>query len=485
MSTPNGHPTRETECPRCQRMAPELALGVLCGRERAEMLAHLQQCGRCQDRVSALAVTAERVVELVPEVEPSVGFEQRVLAAIAAVSARVSEPVAAVSAPGRSADPPGEGRECWRWPPRASWSAYPICPTWPSESRSGSARTPDRRRRLVAAATLTGVCAMLITGGDLASTSLVAAPPPSIGPAMQTTADVISAPLISDTESHADQAADPGTIPLAGRPRREIGKAWIHPQSPSWVYISITDTPGAPEPPAPNVGHDLQGTADIDETVTCVLIPPTGGTINLGTFTLRNGHADWATSITIDARTLAQAQLTIEHGHTVARATFHATASPTSMQSGRAPDRESGGNKDGDHPDVGTEKSKKGDTRDSASQGGTAAKGQSRDKVSASGDQNGGIHTAGGGSLNPKHRHNTDQSNGKDRHGGPGDIRDVISSAVGDHSQPGDHRSHSQHDGNQQLDTSAGGGHQAGGHGVEHHQSDSGKGGAGKVSTLH
>ena len=66
-------------------------MGVLCGRERAEVLLHLQWCERCQDCVRGLAVTATRWVELVPEVDPPADFEQRVLAAIAATLASTAK----------------------------------------------------------------------------------------------------------------------------------------------------------------------------------------------------------------------------------------------------------------------------------------------------------------------------------------------------------------------------------------------------------
>ena len=73
----------ELSCPQCQERAPELALGVLEGRDRAETLAHLEQCGRCQDRVADLARTACLVVDLLPESDPPHGFDERVLAALA------------------------------------------------------------------------------------------------------------------------------------------------------------------------------------------------------------------------------------------------------------------------------------------------------------------------------------------------------------------------------------------------------------------
>ncbi len=56
----------------------ELALGSLIGRQRAQVLAHLDECPRCSDEVEKLSAAADELVHLVPPVEPSVGFEARV-----------------------------------------------------------------------------------------------------------------------------------------------------------------------------------------------------------------------------------------------------------------------------------------------------------------------------------------------------------------------------------------------------------------------
>ena len=73
----------ELTCQQCHELAPELALDVLPGRERAEALAHLDGCAGCRETVSALTATADRLVELLPGAEPSAGFEQRVMTALA------------------------------------------------------------------------------------------------------------------------------------------------------------------------------------------------------------------------------------------------------------------------------------------------------------------------------------------------------------------------------------------------------------------
>jgi hypothetical protein len=67
------------DCLRCRELAPELALGLLDGHERAEALAHLERCPPCSDDVARLAELHDRLRALVPPVEPPAGFEERVL----------------------------------------------------------------------------------------------------------------------------------------------------------------------------------------------------------------------------------------------------------------------------------------------------------------------------------------------------------------------------------------------------------------------
>jgi hypothetical protein len=74
-----------SDCTRCRELAPELALGLLDGHERAEALAHLERCPPCRDEVAGLAGLHDRLRALVPPVEPPAGFEERVLRRIGPV----------------------------------------------------------------------------------------------------------------------------------------------------------------------------------------------------------------------------------------------------------------------------------------------------------------------------------------------------------------------------------------------------------------
>lgn len=64
---------------RMRELAPELALDILSGYERATAQDHLNECPECRAYVSSLTQVGDRLLSLVPGVEPPVGFEDRVL----------------------------------------------------------------------------------------------------------------------------------------------------------------------------------------------------------------------------------------------------------------------------------------------------------------------------------------------------------------------------------------------------------------------
>jgi hypothetical protein len=55
----------------------ELALGILTGRDRVATLAHVDSCAPCAEELEQLSRTADAVVSVAPELEPTVGFEVR------------------------------------------------------------------------------------------------------------------------------------------------------------------------------------------------------------------------------------------------------------------------------------------------------------------------------------------------------------------------------------------------------------------------
>jgi hypothetical protein len=69
-------------CAEARELAPELALGILGGAERAEVILHVNGCARCQATVAEFTEIADALPLLATEAEPSAGFEDRALAAL-------------------------------------------------------------------------------------------------------------------------------------------------------------------------------------------------------------------------------------------------------------------------------------------------------------------------------------------------------------------------------------------------------------------
>lgn len=237
------------DCEECGRVAAELALDIVCGRERAHTLAHLEHCEPCQDLVAGLTSTVHRLVEqLVPEVSPPEGFRDRVLVAV-----RQPEP----------SEPEPAGPE----------AAEPEPAQTPAAKRS---RVP------VAAALITG--ATLLIGGGLVWGPADRSQPQPGAQALSSAPTVVEAPLLSDD--------------------RTIGRAYVHTDDPSWVFVSITDPRAS------------------TTTVSCMLLRRDGPEVSLGSFAVRGGRADWGARADVDSRTLAGAELTNARGRVVASADF-------------------------------------------------------------------------------------------------------------------------------------------------------------------
>lgn len=86
---PNG------DCAAVEALAPELALSIVSGADRARALTHVGQCASCRRLIEELATVADPLLLLAPELEPSIGFESRVLARTTeAAAATPSAPLA-------------------------------------------------------------------------------------------------------------------------------------------------------------------------------------------------------------------------------------------------------------------------------------------------------------------------------------------------------------------------------------------------------
>jgi hypothetical protein len=93
------------ECDEIRPLTAELALGVASGEERARVLEHASECRECRQELEQLTGVVDDLLLLAPEAEPSAGFEDRVLRAIAppkrkrwALGRRLMQPALAATA---------------------------------------------------------------------------------------------------------------------------------------------------------------------------------------------------------------------------------------------------------------------------------------------------------------------------------------------------------------------------------------------------
>jgi hypothetical protein len=66
------------DCAQFRELAPELALGIADGEQRAMALEHLAGCAECRAHLESLAAVADELLLLAPPEEPPLGFEDRV-----------------------------------------------------------------------------------------------------------------------------------------------------------------------------------------------------------------------------------------------------------------------------------------------------------------------------------------------------------------------------------------------------------------------
>ncbi len=70
------------DCDRFEDDLVALALGTIAGRARADVIAHVASCPHCLAELDALSGATDYLLQLVPEKEPPLGFEVRVLTRI-------------------------------------------------------------------------------------------------------------------------------------------------------------------------------------------------------------------------------------------------------------------------------------------------------------------------------------------------------------------------------------------------------------------
>ncbi|MEV4311425.1 zf-HC2 domain-containing protein [Actinocrispum sp. NPDC049592] len=89
----------EIGCAQVRELGAEFALGILDGRQRAELMSHLEGCDGCRDELRQLAEVRDELLTLVPAGEPPLGFESRVLRSLGRTKRRQwLRPVAAAVA---------------------------------------------------------------------------------------------------------------------------------------------------------------------------------------------------------------------------------------------------------------------------------------------------------------------------------------------------------------------------------------------------
>ena len=69
----------------------ELALGDIGEPRRSQLIRHLVDCAQCRSAYDAIAIAVDAVLPAAPEIAPPVGFDQRVLTRIGAVSGGPTE----------------------------------------------------------------------------------------------------------------------------------------------------------------------------------------------------------------------------------------------------------------------------------------------------------------------------------------------------------------------------------------------------------
>jgi hypothetical protein len=80
----------EMTCSEVEEAATEYALGLLPPDETRSVHGHLLGCSACRQEVADIRQIGDQLLELIPDAEPPLGFDRRVLAAVAPHRARRS-----------------------------------------------------------------------------------------------------------------------------------------------------------------------------------------------------------------------------------------------------------------------------------------------------------------------------------------------------------------------------------------------------------
>lgn len=265
----------ERDCARLHELAPELALGVLTGQERAEARKHLATCPDCREYVLELTSVGDGLLALVPGAEPPLGFEDRVLSRLgisAGQQAATTQPisVAQVTAAARLPQPLPQAQ------PQLQTLAAPVV-----ELGRKRARRAERRWLPIAAAAVAIALVFGFGGWAMGLNNQggqVSATPPT----------QVATPLLHGTLLSADHKA--------------MGHVWAWPGKPSWVYM------------------DVEVEQHTGMSVTCQVQQADGSTVTVGTFALNNGYGHWGAPAPVG--TGEKARLLDSDGAVIASATL-------------------------------------------------------------------------------------------------------------------------------------------------------------------
>ena len=270
-------------CTELADVAAELALGVLTGRERAMAVAHLDTCDACREDIRQLIETGEQLLELLPPVEPSAGFETRVLARLG-LPALPEEPAQPQPGPPLASRPQRSTQAGYglRHRRRAHGEARPGGGRRGGSHSGGgqpgkATRRPSRLRRAVATAAVSLAVVTAALGGWRIGTGT--APAVSSAPGALT-----SVALLSST-------------------RHSVGMIYLYSGPPRWMYMSF----------------DLE---EGDGKVICQLVGANGKVQTLGTFRLVNGYGAWGSPDPGNIGNVQGARVVTTSGTVLATATF-------------------------------------------------------------------------------------------------------------------------------------------------------------------
>ncbi|HTW98239.1 MAG TPA: zf-HC2 domain-containing protein [Acidimicrobiales bacterium] len=245
-------------CEEVQEVLAELALGIMSGRERSEVLAHLESCQPCAATLAEHSLVVDTLVQLALSAEPPLGFEQRLVQRL-----RPDPGTAGVGVGGAGAG------------------------TTSAQAR----RLRQRLRRLHAPLLVTAAAAAVALGFGIARWTG-------------------GAPARPAAPGHRGGALASAELRSGAH---VMGEVYVAPGSPSWMFMTV-DAAGA------GGAAGAAGAGGWRNALTCELTLVGGHVETVGHFSLTGGSGAWAVPISVPAGDVRGAQLVSATGTVVASA---------------------------------------------------------------------------------------------------------------------------------------------------------------------